>query len=247
MAPRLALAVAVALVLAVAGAHAATMYKWVDDKGVVHYTDKMPADAVDKSSVELNKEGIAVKRIDAAPTLEQRRAKQLEEERARQLAQQREAGDRRDRALVQSYTSVEEIDLARTRAVGTLEAQMQSAQVYSASLGKRREELVVRRKTYGDGVPAAVERELESIGSELAKQDVLIAERKREIALVNARYEADKQRWKELRAIAVAREAAAAVPDGAGAMGRAGSGGGPAGSTNAPVMPGRAAIKGTVR
>lgn len=247
MAHRLPLAVAVVLVLAAAGTHAAGMYKWVDDKGVVHYSDKMPADAVDKGSVELNKEGVAVKRIDAAPTPEQRRAKQLEEERTRQLAQQREAGDRRDRALVQSYTSVEEIDLARTRAVGTLEAQMQSAQVYRASLGKRREELVVRRKTYGDSVPAAVERELESIGSELGKQDVLIAERKREIASVNARYEADKQRWKELRAIAAAREAAAAVPDGASATGRTGSGGASAGSTNTRGMPGVAAVKGAVR
>jgi hypothetical protein len=225
---RLSLASALVLLLAAAGAQAANMYKWVDDKGVVHYTDKLPADVVDKGSVELSKQGIPLKRTEAAPTPEQRRAKQLEEERQRQLAREREVVDRRDRALLESYTSPEEIDLARSRALGTLEALMQSAQVYSASLLKRRQELEAQRRTYGDKVPATVERELDGIGSELARQDALIGERKREIAAVTARYDADKQRWKELRAIALARagiEAAAAsgTPGAPGAAGNAGS------------------------
>jgi hypothetical protein len=197
--------------------HAATLYKWVDEKGVVHYTDKMPADAVDKSSVELNKQGIPIKRVDAAPTPEQRRAKQLEDERQKQAAREREVVDRRDRALLESYTSADEIDLARSRAVGTLEAQLRSAQLFSVSLGKRRQELEAKRQSYGDkAVPPAMERELEGIGVELAKQDALIAERKREIAVANARYDADKQRWQELRAIALTREGAAAAGNAAG-------------------------------
>jgi hypothetical protein len=196
---------------------AATLYKWVDEKGVVHYTDKMPADAVDKSSVELNKQGIPIKRVDAAPTPEQRRAKQLDEERQKQAAREREVVDRRDRALMESYISADEIDLARSRAVGTLEAQLRSAQVFSMSLGKRRQELEAKRQSYGDkAVPPAMERELEGIGVELAKQDALIAERKREIAVANARYDADKQRWQELRAIALARQGAAAAANPAG-------------------------------
>ena len=34
-------------------------YKWVDDQGVVHYTDKMPPEAINKGSIELNKQGVA--------------------------------------------------------------------------------------------------------------------------------------------------------------------------------------------
>ena len=88
--------------------------------------------------------------------------------------------DRRDRALVQSYTSEDEIDLARNRALATIDTQVTSAQAYSQQLNKRRQELDARRKTFGDKVPPAIEHELESIGSELAKQDALIAEKKRE-------------------------------------------------------------------
>jgi len=47
---------------------------------------------------------------------------------------------------------------------------------------------------------------MESIGEELAKQDALIAEKKREATTVTARYDADKARWRELRAIAQAKE-----------------------------------------
>jgi len=192
---------------------AAALYKWVDEKGVVHYTDKMPPDVVDKASVELNKQGIAVKRTDAAPTAEQRRAKQQEVERQKQLAREREAADRRDRALMQSYTSEDEIDLARSRALATLESQIESAQAYRVALGKRQQELEAKRKAYADkAVPAAIDRELESIASELTKQDALIAERTHDVAAVTARYDAHRQRWRELRASAAARDSAQAAP-----------------------------------
>ena len=204
---RIANAIA-AFALAIAAAPAlAAMYKWVDDKGVVHYTDKMPPEAVDKGNVEFNKQGIPIKRNDPAPTAEQRRVRAAEEERQRVVAREQEVVDRRDRALMQSYTSEDEIELARHRALGTIDTQVQSAQAYSVQLTKRREELEERRKAFGaKPVPPAIEHELENIGSELAKQDAFIGEKKRETAAVTARYETDKQRWRELRAIADAKE-----------------------------------------
>ena len=52
--------------LAASGTTRAAMYKWVDERGVVHYTDKMPPEAVDKASVELNKQGVPINRTDKA-------------------------------------------------------------------------------------------------------------------------------------------------------------------------------------
>jgi hypothetical protein len=203
---------AVAALTVVASVQAVT-YKWVDDKGVVHYTDKMPPEVVEKASVELNKQGVPIKRIEPAPTVEQRHAKAAEEERQRQLAREREVIDRRDRALMQSYTSEDEIELARRRALGTIDTQVQSAQAYTAALVKRRAELTAKRKSYGnDAVPPAIDRELESIERELGKQDAILAEKQRETATVTARYDADRQRWRELRAIAAARQGGGA-PD----------------------------------
>jgi hypothetical protein len=205
---RLHAILAAAAALALAGPAQAATYKWVDDKGIVHYSDKVPPEALDKGNVELNKQGLQVKRNDPAPTAEQRRAKAAEEERQKTLAREQEVVDRRDRALVQSYASEDEIDLARSRALGTIESQLQSAQAYSVQLAKRRQELDETRKSYGTKpVPAAIDRELEGIATELSKQDAFIAEKKRETVAVTSRYDADKQRWRELRAVAEAKEA----------------------------------------
>src|SRR4030095_13870821 len=105
--------IAAAAILAGTGPARAAMYKWVDDKGGVHYTDTLPPEAVDKASVELNKHGVPVKKTDKALTPEQRRAIEQDAQRQKQLARQQEELARRDRALLSSYTNEAEIDLAR--------------------------------------------------------------------------------------------------------------------------------------
>ncbi len=192
------------LVFAAAGAHAVT-YKWIDDQGIVHYTDKMPADAINKGNVELNKQGIPIKKTDPALTPEQRRVKEAEDERIRQAARAREEVARKDRALLQTYTTESEIDLARKRALGTIDGQINSAQGYSTTLSKRKQEIEARLTALGDKpVPPALERELNNINDELDKQADLITTKKKEAVAVNARYDADKRRWQELAAMAPA-------------------------------------------
>lgn len=192
------------LLLAAPHARAAT-YKWVDEKGVIHYTDKIPPEAVNKGNVEINKHGVAVKRTDPAPTAEQRRAREQEEIRQQQLAREREEIDRRDRALLATYTTESEIDLARNRALSTIDAQVQGASKYTTLLTKRKVELDAKKSALGDKpVPMVLERELANIDSELQKQEALIAAKKKEIVVVNARYDLDKKRWAGLRAQAEA-------------------------------------------
>ena len=210
----LALAV---LVLSAPATYAKT-YKWVDDQGVVHYTDKMPPEAINKGSIELNKQGVPIKKNDPALTPEQRRAREEEEERARQVAKAREEIQRKDRALMQSYTTESEIDLSKTRALGTIEAQIQSAQAYVVSLNKRKAEIQGRVAALnGKPPPPALEREVVNVSEELEKQAELIATKRKEAATVTARYDADKQRWRELRAIAEAEAQAANAPPAKGA------------------------------
>jgi hypothetical protein len=179
----------------------ATTYKWVDDKGVVHYTDKMPPDAVNKGSVELNKQGVPVKRIDPDVTPEQRRAREAEEERQRQQARANEETGRRDRALLASYTTESEIDLARNRTLATIDAVVQSALAYNEQLSRRRTDLLAKKAAYGDKpVPPSLQSELDGVNAEIARQAELITRKKSESVSATARYDADKQRWRELTA-----------------------------------------------
>lgn len=210
---RLALpAAAFALVVALAPqARAQSTYKWVDEKGVVHYTDKLPPEQVNKAATVLDKQGRSIKKVEPAPTPEQRAAKEAEEERARQAARERDVAERRNRALLQSYTSESEIDLAKGRALGTLDTQIASAEGYTVQLTKRKKEADARKAALaGKPVPDILERELVTLDVELAKQTHLIEQKKQEKGVIAARYEADKQRWRELRAIADAEAAATA-------------------------------------
>ena len=182
---RLALPLAGAALVAVALLHGlparAATYKWVDEQGVIHYTDKMPPEAVNKGNVELNKQGVPIKKTDPALTAEQRRQQELQAEQQRQIARQAEEVARRDRALLSSFTSEAEIDLSRKRGLQTIESIVMSAQAYSEQLTKRKAALTAQREASGDKpVSPAVERELTSIDVELGRQSDLLAQKRRE-------------------------------------------------------------------
>ena len=84
------------------GALAAGMYKWTDEKGIVHYSDQMPSDAVNKGTTVLDKQGRAVKKIEPAPTGDQLKAKELEDERLKATARQRDEQQRKDMTSAQA-------------------------------------------------------------------------------------------------------------------------------------------------
>ena len=169
--------------IALAPCAGAATYKWVDEKGVIHYTDKIPPEAVEKGNVQLDKNGVPVKRTDAAPSAEQKRAKADEEAREKQLARDRELVDRRDRALLSTYTMESEIDLARRRALSTIDQQIQSSTAYTTQLSKRKEDLDAKKAALkGQPVPPVLERELANLDTELARQADLVAAKQKEVS-----------------------------------------------------------------
>ena len=189
------------LAFAALPAAATGVYKWTDDQGVVHYSDQIPPDAVNKGGAVYDKQGRQLKKIEPAPTPEQIKAKEADDERQRVIAKAQADKARRDLALVHSYTSEEEIDFARNRALQAVDSQLKSAEAYSADLTKRQQQLTKDKAAFGTKpVPAALENELSSVTDEIAREDTVLAQRRSEIAAINAKYESDKLRWRELRA-----------------------------------------------
>jgi len=204
--------VVIATVPVLCGAAGAATYKWVDDQGVVHYSDKVPPEAVTKGATVLDRQGRPVKKIDPAPTPEQLKAKAATEEEQRAQARAQEDQARKDRALMQSYTTEAEIDVAKNRALTTLDAQIKSAQAYTADLMRRQQDLKKRKASFGDKpVPVDLERDLNNVDIELSRETALIKERTDEVAAMTAKYDADKKRWQEIKADQQ-RAAAAGAP-----------------------------------
>ena len=130
---RLAVRVAAACIGAVfaSDAVAAGTYKWTDEQGVVHYSDKAPAETPAKGATVLDKQGRPVKKIDPPLTPEQIKAKADEEERVRALAKAKDVQARKDRALMQSYTSESEIDIAKKSNLSMSEQLVEMAKLYA--------------------------------------------------------------------------------------------------------------------
>ncbi len=174
------------------------MYKWVDEKGVTHYGDNIPPEYVRGGTVELNRQGRAVKRTAPALTPEQIRAQ--EEERARSLEEEKAAREqkRKDDALLATYTSLKEIDQVRARSVAAIESVMKGAQNRLAELKKRKTEidaLDAAKKPVGP----QVRREQKSIEQELPVQQGLVEQKSKELQAVNAKFDAERRRFEELK------------------------------------------------
>lgn len=181
-------------------AHGA-LYKWTDDHGVVHYSDKLPADAVNRANAQLSRQGITLHKTEQVRAVARNLPKsESEAQKLREAERERVIAERRDRALVESYANESEIDLAKSRALATIEGQVQSAHAYIAQISKRRKDLEDRKGTFAPRpVPGEIPREIETIDAEIARQNEFIAGKLKESAGVAARYDSDKARFLELK------------------------------------------------
>jgi hypothetical protein len=197
-------------------ATAAGTYKWTDEQGVVHYSDKAPPETPAKGATILDKQGRPVKKIEPPLTPEQAKAKADEEERQRALQKAKDDQVRKDKALMQSYSSEAEIDIARNRAVSTIEGQIKSAQAYRADLANRQKAIAQQKAAYGKKpMPIEVERESASVDAELSRQGVLIAQKQEELVNASEKYDTIKRRWHEIIADQERAAATAAAADAA--------------------------------
>jgi hypothetical protein len=115
----------------------APVYKWVDEKGVVHYGDAIPPQYADQDKTVMSRQGVPVGTIPGRRTPEQleeaARAKAAEERAQQDLLLARQ----RDQNLLATYLTVEEIESLRDRRVEILEAQSKVTVQYIDTLRQR--------------------------------------------------------------------------------------------------------------
>lgn len=172
----------------------AKLYKWVDDKGETHYGEVVPPEYANKDRVQFNDKGREVKKKDAAAEAAQDK-KSAEEEQA--------AIDRRrkDKALINTYSSEKEIDLARDRNLHQIVARINSIQTLiktaQENLDNYRKEAESASRS-GRKIHETLHADIAEAESKLAKLKQDLASAQEREAAVKASYEADKARYREL-------------------------------------------------
>ena len=179
---------------------AAKMYKWVDDNGTTHYGETIPPEYANKDRAELNKAGRVVDKKEVL-TPEERRAKELEDIKKREDEEAAVEQKRRDKALLNTYSSVKEIDLARTRNLQQVEARLNSISSQIKMAGDNLAGLQKEADGYARAskqIPASLQEDLQESQARLTKLKQDMEKSKAEKATVEARYDAEKTRYKEL-------------------------------------------------
>jgi hypothetical protein len=159
----------------VAPAEAQQLYRWVDENGVVHFGDAIPPEYSNKPYDIIDSRGVRT-RVHPPP----------------EPTDQNPVRDDRDRALLITYGSVQEIEDVRDRRAGYLESQNEVAQ-------DRLDGLRNRRETLKDN-PAAI-NELATVEQRIREYEAEIARRDLEIERIRGEFDTDIARYRELRGL----------------------------------------------
>jgi uncharacterized protein DUF4124 len=196
----LSAALAAGFLLAPLVAEAQNTYRCTGKDGKRYYGQSMPPQCLGQPVEELNKQGMVVKRIDAAASAAEREKKAAEEEERKKREVISKEEGRRNRALLATYTSEKDIEQARGRALKENEAAIKDIERRIGGLKKRQEELKKEMDFFQgkNKPPAKLEQDMKSADFDIKTQEQLMASKRKEVDAINARYDEDKKRYIEL-------------------------------------------------
>ena len=188
----------VLLPLSAAAGQTERVYRWVDEEGQVHVSDRIPPEYSDRPKEVLNEHAVTVDQLEGRKTPEQLAA----EERARELQMQKDLQLRADQALLATYLSVEEIVMHRDRRIELFQAQARVTELYLRNLERRLTKLkrdASRYRPYSDDPDAPlIDPELVADIKETQKNLIKFQEDEKQMV---ARFEGDINRFKALKGL----------------------------------------------
>ena len=175
-------------------------YRWVDERGVVHYGDRIPPEYIRGETAILNNQGV---------TVSVRPAQKSPEQQAREAAQ-REITDREhqhDSFLLTTYQSIRDIEQLRDQRLQQMADARKSIEAYVESLQGRMLSLHARVqifRPYNDAVgarrmPDELAEDLVRTMKEVAAQRAQMAERMAEERSLRQQFQVDIDRYKKLK------------------------------------------------
>jgi len=181
-------------------------FRCKDAKGQTLYGDSMPPACTGRDTEVLNENGIVVRVIEGEQTRASRQAREALEAQARK---EREARLQRDRTLVETYLTVEDIERLRDQRLDLLVGQYRLTEQNIANLRERQDRLeaqIARFRPYSDNPNAAplpdhLAEEIVNTAKSLEVYRESLAKNRAEQAEIKAAFSADIQRFKELKGI----------------------------------------------
>ncbi|HMH87008.1 MAG TPA: DUF4124 domain-containing protein [Steroidobacteraceae bacterium] len=178
------------------------LYKWVDSDGVTHYGDRVPPEYASQEQHVLNSRGYEIDHRDAQKTAQQVAA----DERKRLEAEQSQT---RDKNLLSTYASVQEIERLRDQRVQLVADQIKVTNQFLETLNGRMKKMradTLRFRPYSDDprappMPDQMAEDLVRLTTDMRTQQQNLQQKRAEESSMSIQFESDIDRFKELKHI----------------------------------------------
>lgn len=180
----------------------AKMYKWVDEKGQIHFGDRIPSKYLVKEHDELNDRGMVTKHAKAAKSAEQKaEEKRLEQERV-QAELDTKRKQQRDRILLDTYTTERDLIMARDSRLDAINSQINLAvSIINDSNDKTAslEQQVEKLKNAGRDVPADLYNQIKNNKEQVAVHSKVMENHKKRRDEISAQFNDYIERFNALK------------------------------------------------
>lgn len=184
-------------------AAAAKIKCWTNNEGVRECGNVVPPEFAQKGHEEMNKQGLTVTTQERAKTPEELEKERLEqEERERQAALEAEQA-RKDRVLLATFASEEDLKLAHQGKVAALDTQIKHTEANIAKLEGSLKKLVqdaASQERGGKKVSDQTKKEIKEVKRQIEEHRTFIEEREQEKIELSKSFEAELARFRRLKA-----------------------------------------------
>lgn len=185
-------------------ADAKKLYKWVDENGKVHYSDKVPPDQNKLAREELNNQGIVTEKVDRDLTPEEKKERAAELKAARDLAEEKRLEEIRiekeRNAVLKMYTSEDQIMRLKGERLDSLHRNIEMAEDNLVIQQKNHDELLKRaadRERNGQSVSKAFMDQMDKLKGQIEYQKQFIIDKKAEVETTTVKYDNELAKFRK--------------------------------------------------
>ncbi len=180
----------------------AKLYKWVDEDGKVHYSDKIPPDQIRNAHEELSEQGVVKGAVERDLTDEEKIAKAEELKQKRELAAKlkQEAEDlaKEKNKIMMSYSSADQIIRLKEERVSALERNIATARENLQIQEKNHKDLLKRaadKERSGEVVSDVFLNQIGQVKDQIAYQKKFITDKTAEITTTQVKYDKELEKY----------------------------------------------------
>ncbi|MFO8025212.1 hypothetical protein [Thiohalophilus sp.] len=192
-----------ALILAQANPATAARYKcWTNDQGVRECGQSVPPEYSQQRIEILNEQGVVIEVEEPARTPEQLEAEKQAAEQRRVEEQQKAEQQRRDRVLLNTFTTERDLKLFYQDRTDAIQSRINLTRASNDALREKLRDLqkqAANQERRGQALSENLLDQMEQVKRQIANNKKLMAEKAQELETLEQQFEAELERFRKLK------------------------------------------------